>query len=64
MADRKVKPVVAYPREAVLDKAQLAAGLNVSIRKVERLDVPCTYLGSSPRWVWGQVLDVLTERAA
>jgi hypothetical protein len=61
---KQLKPVVTYPREAVLDKAQLAAGLNVSVRKVERLDLPCTYLGNSPRWVWGQVLDVLVERAA
>lgn len=60
-----MRPVVAYPETAVLDKAQLAAALRVSERQVERLDLPCVYLGAkTPRWVWGQVLEILRERAA
>ncbi len=63
--DRDLRPVVAYPETAVLDKQQLAAGLGISERQVERLDLPCVYLGpKSPRWVWGQVLEILRERAA
>lgn len=65
MSDRK--PVVSYPREAVVDKEQLAAGLGVAVRTLERhnfYDLPTSYLDKQPRWVWGQVLDVLQERAA
>lgn len=57
--------MVAYPETAVLDKAQLAAALGISERQVERQDFPCVYLGTKcPRWVWGQVLEILKERAA
>ena len=65
MNHREPRPVVAYPETAVLDKAQLAAALGISERQVERQDFPCVYLGTKcPRWVWGQVLEILKERAA
>lgn len=66
-SERRVKPVVSYPREAVVDRSQLAAGLGVGVRTAERqgfYDLPSTMLGGKQVWVWGQVLDVLMERAA
>lgn len=54
-----------YPRDAVLTKAQLAGALQCSERQVERMSLPTAYLGTqSPRWIWGQVLDTLAERAS
>jgi hypothetical protein len=56
---------VTYSRDAVLDVEQLAAGLGVSARTVERMDLPSFIVGArSRRWIWGMVLDVLAERAA
>lgn len=60
----KLKPVIAYPREAVLDIEQLAAGLGVSVPSAEKADLPTVYIGRLRRFVWGQVLDTLMERAA
>lgn len=58
-------PPITYPREAVLDIDQLAAGLGVSVRTIERMDLPTVILGArTKRFIWGQVLDVLAERAA
>lgn len=60
-----VTPPVTYTREAVLDIEQLAAGLGVSVRTVERMDLPTVILGArTKRFIWGQILDVLAERAA
>lgn len=60
-----VKLPVVYSRDAVLDIAQLAAGLGVSVRTAERMDLPSFLVGvRSRRYLWGQVLDVLAERAA
>lgn len=56
--------MTVYPREAVLTKEQLAGALQCSPRQVERMDLPAIYLGAkSPRFIWGQVLDTLSERA-
>lgn len=55
---------VTYAREAVLDIDQLAAGLGVSRRIAEGLDLPSFKVGERRRWLWGQVLDILAERAA
>lgn len=55
---------VTYPREAVLDIDQLAAGLGVSRRIAEGMDLPSFLVGKRRRWCWGQVLDVLAQRAA
>jgi hypothetical protein len=60
-----VTPPITYPREAVLDIEQLAAGLGVSVRTIERMDLPTVILGArTKRFIWGQILDVLAERAA
>jgi hypothetical protein len=55
---------VTYPREAVLDIDQLAAGLGVSRGIAEKLDLPSVTIGKRRRWLWGQVLDILAQRAA
>lgn len=57
--------VTTYPRDAVLTVKQLAEALGVSVRTVERMDVPTIYIGKrTRRFIWGQVLDVLAQRAA
>lgn len=60
----KPKPVVVYSRDAVLDFHQLAAGLGCSVEIAKKMDLPFTMAGERERFVWGQVLDTLTERAA
>ena len=62
-ADRPTKPVVAYPREAVVNLDQLAAALGVSRQIAEKMDLPFFMAGARQRFVWGQVLDVLAQRA-
>ncbi len=57
------KPVIAYAREAVLDATQLGAALGVSASTVERMDLPFFRAGNRVRYLYGQVLDVLAERA-
>ncbi len=65
MAEKVVRPVVAYPREAVVDLDQLAAGLGCSTDTADKADFPCVYIAPRVRrYVWGQILDVLMERAA
>lgn len=54
-----------YPRDAVLNKQELAVALKTSPRVVGRMDLPVVYLGDrSPRYLWGQVLDTLASRAS
>lgn len=59
----ELRPVVTYPRDAILETAHVAAALGVSTDTVGRMDLPCFYAGNKPRYVWGQVLDFLTARA-
>lgn len=42
---------------------ELAAALKTSRRKAEKMDLPYFMLGKRQRFIWGQVLDVLAERA-
>lgn len=60
---RLLRPVVAYPREAVVDKQQLAAALGVGVDAVLKENFPFTLIGKRERFVWGQVLDIIAERA-
>lgn len=54
-----------FSRDAILDVRQLAAGLQISVRVAEKMDLPTVYIGPRlKRFIWGQVLDVLAERAA
>lgn len=55
---------ITYSRDAVVTIDEVAAALRVSIPTVRRMDLPTVYCGRQPRYVWGQILDVLTERAA
>jgi hypothetical protein len=62
---KALKPVVTYPREAVLTIEHVAAGLGVSVPIAEKADLPTVYVGARlKRYVWGQILDTLMERAA
>lgn len=63
MSDTELRPVITYPRDAIVDLDHVAAALCVSISTVLRMDLPCFYAGNKPRFVWGQVLDELTARA-
>jgi hypothetical protein len=63
-ADAPLRLPVVYSRDAVVDLEQLAAGLGVSVRIAETLDLPSFLVGKRRRWLWGTVLDVLAERAA
>lgn len=60
-----LEPIFAPPRDAVLTKEQLARALQVSLRQVDRLNLPAVALGHrTVRFLWGQVLDELKRRAA
>jgi len=54
---------LTYPRDAVLDVRQVALGLGVSVRSVERADLPTIYIGRLKRYLWSKVLDTLSERS-
>ena len=58
-----LRPVVTYPREAVLNLDQLAAALGVGRETAEKMDLPFFLAGKRQRFIWGQVLDLLAERA-
>lgn len=61
--DPALPPVITYPRDAVLEKKHLCAAFNCSDEILDRMDLPCVAAGAKPRYLWGQVLDVLAERA-
>lgn len=50
-------------RESVLTLDELAAALKCSRRKAEAMDLPFFMVGKRQRFIYGQVLDVLAERA-
>jgi hypothetical protein len=55
---------ITYPRDAVVTIDEVAAALRVSVRTVERMDLPTVYCGrKTRRYVWGQLLDAFVERA-
>lgn len=66
MTDIQTHPEQPTPsRDAVLTVEELAAALKTSVRQLERMDLPTVYLGKrTKRFIYGQVLDVLAERAA
>lgn len=65
MADQgpKLGTVTTYPRDAILSTAHVAKALGVSEEIVAKMDLPCFAAGKRLRFVWGQVLDALMERA-
>lgn len=50
-------------RESVLTLEELAIALKSSKRTVGKMDLPYFMLGTRQRFIYGQVLDVLAERA-
>jgi hypothetical protein len=57
--------VIAHAPEAILDIAQVAEWLQVSTRTVERLDIPCVFLGTrTKRFLGRDVLAYLERRKA
>lgn len=54
---------IIYSRDAVVTIDEVAAALRVSIHTVRRMDLPTVYAGRQPRYIWGQLLDTLAERA-
>jgi hypothetical protein len=54
----------APPRTAVLTQEQLALALQISVRQVQRMNLPAADLGKQTvRYVWGDVLDELKKRS-
>ena len=54
---------IAYEPTAILTIEQVAAWLQMGIRSVERLNLPCVYLGTrTRRYVARDVLDYLERR--
>jgi len=62
-SENEVRTPITFPREAVVDRTQLAAALGTDVDKITGLDLPCFYVGARARYVWGEVLDVLIERS-
>jgi hypothetical protein len=59
----ELRPIVTFPRDAIVETAHVAAAIGVSRDVVGTMDLPCFYPGAYPRYVWGQVLDELVARA-
>jgi hypothetical protein len=60
----QLRPVVTFPRDAVLDEEHLVAmGVASSIDKVKELNLPCYRVGRELKYICGQVLDELAVRA-
>lgn len=55
--------LLSFPETAVLNVKQVAQWLGVSTRSVERLDIPCVFLGTrSKRYLGKDVLAYLEQR--
>lgn len=54
---------VTLTRESVLTLDELALALKSSRRTVAKMDLPYFMIGTRQRFIYGQVLDVLAERA-
>jgi hypothetical protein len=59
-----ITEVVTFPRDAVLTIEQVAVGLQLAVSRVEKMGIKTIYCGKQKRrYLWGQVLDQLAERA-
>ena len=58
-----VREPVVFARDAVLTIEEVARALSLSVRSVERADLPTIYIGRLRRYHWGTVLDALAGRA-
>lgn len=53
-----LRPIIAFPREAVLEIEHVAAAFGISKRMAERKRFKCFYLGPKKRrFLWGLILD-------
>lgn len=60
-----LRPVIVFPREAVLEIGHVAAAFGVGKRSAERYHFKCFYLGSKTRrFLWGDILDECSRRSA
>lgn len=60
-----LRPVVSYPREAVLEIEHVALALGISKRTAERKHFKCFYIGpKTRRFIWGEVLDECARMSA
>ena len=58
-----MKVAVAHPPEAILSIEQVAEWLQVSVRTVEKLDIPCVFLGTRiKRFLGRDVLGYMEQR--
>jgi hypothetical protein len=58
--------VITFPRDAIVEDVHVGAALHIGLDAVAALDLPCVGTdrrGGRKRYLWGQVLDVLAERA-
>ena len=56
--------IITFPRDAVLEIEQVALALRVPVSRVAKMDLPTIYCGKKiRRYLWGQILDTLAERA-
>jgi len=63
----ELRELVTYPRDAIVDRAQVAAALDVAESVVDKMDLPCFMTGKRPtsaRYCWGLVLDELAKRSS
>lgn len=59
----QLRPVITFPRDAVLEMEHLKAAFNVSEAKIVEAGFPMIRFGRDRRWLWGMVLDEIAERA-
>lgn len=50
-------------RDAVLTDTELADYLRISVEKVHKADLPTIHFGRDRRYILGQVLDCLAQKA-
>jgi hypothetical protein len=58
------KPVVTYPRDAVLSAVEVGKALGVSDKTVDRQGWPSFKVGGRRRYIWGQLMDHWAKEAA
>jgi hypothetical protein len=64
MSATELRPVITYPRDAIVETAHVSAAFGgVSAEIVGKMDLPSFQAGRKTLYLWGQVLDVLAERA-
>lgn len=61
--EKRTAAPVTFPRDTVLTLSQLAAALQVEERTAQGMDLPYFYAGKRQRFIYGQCLDVLAQRA-